>query len=230
MSTAALIVAAGRGVRFGGDTPKQFAPLGGKPLLFHSIEIFEHMAEFDQIRLVLPSDFAVGFESRFDLSPYKKIVGWVAGRARRQDSVWTGLSNLPDNVNLVAIHDAVRPCPQQSDIREALKRANHMGAAILAAPLVDTVKRCDADGRVIKTIAREQLWLAQTPQIFRLDLIRHAYAKVFEDDVEVTDDAAAVERLGKPVEVVQSSWPNPKITTQDDLAFAEWLLRKEECL
>jgi len=227
MSIAALIVAAGRGVRFGTDCLKQFALLRNKPILFHSIEIFENMGEFDQIWLVLPEDFMDELERRFDLSPYKKIGGWVAGGARRQDSVWAGLSNLPDETEIVAIHDAVRPCAPAAAISQAVRRARQAGAAILAAPVLDTLKRCDDTDHIVETIERNRLWLAQTPQVFRFDLVRRAFRKVLDDQVEITDDAAAVERLGGRVEVVRSDWPNPKITTPPDARLAELLLREK---
>lgn len=228
MSVAAVIVAAGKGTRFGAAQPKQFVPLAGKPLLFHSIEIFEDMAEVERIVLVVPGEWAADFGTRFDLSAYGKIARWVAGGRRRQDSVRAGLSQLPPDAELVAIHDAVRPLASRQSIRKAIERARAMGAAILAAPAVDTPKRCDGDRRIIETLDRDRLWLAQTPQVFRCDLIRRAYEKVFADGVEVTDDAAAVERLGAPVEVVGSAEPNPKITTQADLQYAEWLLSRRD--
>lgn len=228
MSTAALIVAAGRGVRFGADVPKQFLPLGGKPILFHSIEIFENMAEVDRIWLVLPGDFLEGFELLHNLSEYGKIAGLVSGGERRQDSVMAGLTQLPAGTEIVAIHDAVRPFASAEAVAEAIRRARRSGAALLATPLVDTLKRCDTAGRIVETVDREQLWLAQTPQVFRVELIRRAYERVFSDGVEVTDEAAAVERLGEPVEVVSSDTPNLKITTEQDLRHAEWYLRERQ--
>jgi 2-C-methyl-D-erythritol 4-phosphate cytidylyltransferase len=225
MSIAALIVAGGRGIRFGRDVPKQFLPVGGQPVLLHSVEIFERMPEFNQVWLVLPAEWVAEFDRRYDLSVYSKIAGRVAGGARRQDSVAAGLKAMPPVTEIVAIHDAVRPFAAPEAIREAIARARRMGAAILAAPAVDTPKRCDRQGRVIETIPRDQLWLAQTPQVFRCGLIRRAYEKALADGVEVTDDAAAVERLGEPVEVVQSPRPNPKITSPEDLRFAKWLLK-----
>jgi len=226
MSIVALIVAAGRGVRFGGDIPKQFALLDGKPILFHSIEIFEHMPEFDEIHLVLPRHSWRDFPNQYDLSPYPKIMGFGPGMGKRQDSAAIGVFRLPSNTEIVAIHDAVRPFAAPETIREAIERARRMGAAILAGPAVDTPKRCAEGGRVAETIPRDRLWLAQTPQVFQFDLIRRAYERVWADSVEVSDDAAAVERLGYPVEIVQSLRPNPKITTPEDLRFAEWILRE----
>jgi len=227
MTVAALIAAAGQGSRFGGDVPKQFAPLCGKIVLFHSIETFESMPEFHQTWLVLPAEFVPDFDRRFDLSGFGKIAGWVAGRERRQDSVWVGLSNLPSDTSIVAIHDAARPCVTPSDVLRAVAAAERMGAAILAAPATDTVKRTNTDARIVETLDRHSLWLAQTPQVFRFDLIRAAYAKVFDDGIEVTDDAAAVEYVGEAVEAVPSQGPNPKITTADDLHYIEWLLRQK---
>ncbi len=226
MSVAALIVAAGQGTRFGAKIPKQFFPLGGKPILFHSIEIFQNMAEFDEIYLVLPRDQVAGFHKRYDLKKYPKLVGFGPGHARRQDSVFAGLSVMPPTTDLVAIHDAVRPFAPPEAIAEAIERAREMGAAILAAPAVDTPKLCRENGRIVRTLERSQVWLAQTPQVFRYSLIRRAYEQVIADSAEVTDDAAAVERLDHPVEVVAATRPNPKITHPEDLEFAEWLLRR----
>jgi len=227
MSTAALIVAAGRGVRFGSETPKQFALLGDKPLLFHSIEIFQSLPELDEIWLVLPKESVTRFERRFDLSPYTKIAGFGPGGKRRQDSVLAGLMAMPERTEIVAIHDAVRPFAAPEAISKAIARARKVGAAILARPVVDTPKRCDARGRVIETLDRRELWLAETPQVFRYELIRHGYEQVTADRAEVTDDAAAVERLGHPVGVVASPSPNPKITNRADIRFAEWLLSEK---
>jgi 2-C-methyl-D-erythritol 4-phosphate cytidylyltransferase len=223
MSIVALIVAAGRGVRFGADRPKQFALLGNKSLLAHSIEIFERMPEFDQIWLVVPAGFAADLDRYVDVAAYSKIAGRVEGGARRQDSVAAGLARLPAETEIVAIHDAVRPFAAPEAIAEAVERARQMGAAILAAPAVDTPKLCNKKGIII-SLDREEVWLAQTPQVFQFDLIRRAYERVLADRVEVTDDAAAVERLGHPVDVVRSPRPNPKITTPEDLRLAEWLL------
>ncbi len=227
MSVAALIVAAGRGRRFGGDIPKQFLPLRGKPILFHSVEIFENMAEFDEIYLVLPRDQVAGFEKRYDLTAYPKLMGFGPGFARRQDSVLAGLSVMPATTELVAIHDAVRPFAPPEAIARAVERARAMGAAILATPAVDTPKLCAENGRIVETIERSRLWLAQTPQVFRYSLIRRAYEQAMADLAEVTDDAAAVERLNHPVEVVASTRPNPKITRAEDLEFAELLLARQ---
>jgi 2-C-methyl-D-erythritol 4-phosphate cytidylyltransferase len=224
MSIAALIVAAGQGTRFGGESPKQFAFIGDKPILLHSIELFQNMREFDSIWIVIPEETAKGFHRRFDLKPYSKIAGVVTGGGRRQDSVWLGLTAITAQTDILAIHDAVRPFAAPEAITEAIKRALRMGAAILASPAVDTPKMCDEEGRVTQTLDRRQVWLAQTPQVFRFDLIQRAYEHVIKENLEVTDDAAAVECLGEPVEVVHSPRPNPKITTPEDLRFAEWLL------
>jgi 2-C-methyl-D-erythritol 4-phosphate cytidylyltransferase len=224
MSIAALIVAGGRGVRFSASHRKQYATLAGRPVLAHSIELFENLPEFDAIWLVVPAQELESGRLPVDLSNYRKIAGRVAGGDRRQDSVWAGLCALPGTTEIVAVHDAVRPLAPADAVRRAVAGAREVGGAILAAPAVDTIKRCDAQGRIVETLDRTRLWLAQTPQVFRFDLLREAYQRVADLDVEVTDEAAAVEGLGKPVEVIAVSEPNPKITTPHDLRFAEWLL------
>jgi len=227
MSVAALIVAAGRGTRFGTSRPKQFLPLAGKPVICRSVEIFEKMPEFDEIWLVLPPDFAGQPDAAgLDLGRYRKIAGTLPGGERRQDSVRAGLERLSPQTEIVAIHDAVRPLASPAAISRALELARRSGGAVLAARVTDTIKRCDAEGRIVATVDRSGLWSAQTPQVFRLDLIREAYEKVYRDGAEITDDAAAVEYVGGRVEVVESPSPNPKITTPEDLAFAEWLLSR----
>jgi 2-C-methyl-D-erythritol 4-phosphate cytidylyltransferase len=227
MPNAAVIVAAGRGVRFGAaDRAKQFLLLAGKSVLAHSIELFERLPEFDRIQIVLPADAIESVTQLVDLARYRKEIAFAAGGARRQDSVFAGLAALPRDTEIVAIHDAVRPLAAPEAVAEAVRRARAMGGAILAAPAVDTPKRCGPDGRILETLARRELWLAQTPQVFRYALIRRAYAEVIAAGIEVTDDAAAVERLGEPVEVVRALRPNPKITTPDDLAYVEWLVSR----
>lgn len=226
MSVAAVIVAAGRGIRFDPSRKKQYVELDGLPIVSRSIEGFMR-AGVDRVWVVLPGETAGEDAAKLNLESYVNYAGHVAGSERRQDSVWAGLCALPEDVEIVAIHDAVRPLTFPGDIKQAIERAKAMGAAILATPVIDTVKRADDEGRIAETLDREQLWLAQTPQVFRRELIERAYRKVIEDGFEVTDEAAAVERLGEPVSIVPSQRPNPKITVPEDLAYAEWLLTRE---
>jgi 2-C-methyl-D-erythritol 4-phosphate cytidylyltransferase len=155
-----------------------------------------------------------------------KLAPAVAGGAARQDSVRAGLEALPASVHLVAVHDAARPLVRPVDVGRVIREAESCGAAILAAPIADTVKRVRG-GRIVETPDRSECFAAQTPQVFRVDWLREALAKAEADGVRGTDDAALVERLGVAVRVVPASGPNPKITTAADLALAEALLRLE---
>ena len=220
MITAAIVVAGGRGKRTGGEIPKQFCRLLQKPLLHYALDVFEAMAEINSIIVVVPPEYAQMLQVRMDLKPFRKIRAVVGGGEIRQASVMKGLSVLPEETDFVVIHDGARPFPPAEETRKALHLARESGAAILALPISDTVKRGDASGLVLETLDRRGLWQVQTPQVFRKDLILRAYQKVLEKDLLVTDDAAAVELLGEPVRLVRGSTSNIKITVREDFDIA----------
>ncbi len=222
MKTAVLVLAAGRGERLGHALPKAFAALRGKTLLQRSLETAAAVPEVDLVQPVLaavdlPRWFAL------ELAAIAKLCEPVPGGAERQDSVAAGLAALPQDVELVAVHDAARCLVTVEEIRRVLAAASEHGAALLAVPLRDTVKRV-RDGEVLETPPRSECWAAQTPQAFRVELLREALAKARADAVLGTDDAQLVERLGVPVKVVEGSPRNLKITLPEDLEVAEaWL-------
>jgi 2-C-methyl-D-erythritol 4-phosphate cytidylyltransferase len=149
----------------------------------------------------------------------------VAGGKERQDSVWNGLEALPAGTELVAIQDAARPCTSLELIAATIKAARETGAAVAAQPVTDTIKE-SSDGTLIeRTLDRSRLWAVQTPQSFRLEVIRRALSEVRRQGLRVTDDTAACELIGQPVRLVVSTAPNPKVTRPEDLAYAELLLR-----
>ncbi|MFH0792807.1 MAG: 2-C-methyl-D-erythritol 4-phosphate cytidylyltransferase [bacterium] len=228
MRCSLIVVAGGRGLRVGGDTPKQFLPLAGKPLLLHTLEAFRSIEAIHEYVLVLPKEFAdhpalAVITERADC-PLKKIVGGE----QRQDSVYAGLRASAADSQIVLVHDAVRPFPPAEGVREAIRVAAKDGAAILALPVVDTIKQVDKEGRATKTVERESLWIAQTPQVFRREILLGAFEKFRHTGQIFTDDAALVESAGHPVRVVPGSAENFKITTPEDLERAGKFLSERE--
>lgn len=225
MKVCAVIVAAGQATRFGGGVPKQFAEVNGRPMLSWTISRFEAAASIDQIVVVASPDYLlyVG-ESTIDPYGFTKIFKVVTGGAKRQASVYNGLRSLPPSTEFVAIHDAARPLVAPADIDAVVASAKEHGAAMLASRISDTVKRVE-DGLIVATLDRHFLFAAQTPQVFRYDMICKAH-EACEDD-GATDDASLVEAQGIAVHIVEPTRPNLKVTTQDDLLVAEALLQKE---
>jgi len=219
---AAVLVMAGSGSRLGADVPKAFVPLGGKPLWRHAADTFASMAACRALVLVAPADRVADVHATWPPSD-RLLVRIVAGGARRQDSVRLGLAAVPPDVAVVAIHDAARPFIDAATIEAAVAEAARTGAALVAAPVRDTIKRVSG-GRVAETLDRSALWHAQTPQCFRLDVVRRAHEAAERSGWDVTDDCALAERLGQAVAVVRGGARNFKITETDDLAAAEALL------
>lgn len=224
--TAALVVAAGKGQRSGLNVPKQFHNLAGKPLILYCLEAFESFSFISEIVLVLPAEFLHVTAVKNDLARFSKLSQIVAGGEERQDSVMNGLEALSPDVEYVAIHDGARPFPPKKATEQAILAAQECGAAILAIPVTDTVKQSDADGFILDTIARRALWLAQTPQVFRKDLIIEAHRETRRRGAALTDDAGAVQLLGRPVRLVEGSRNNIKITVNEDFEIATRYLYK----
>jgi 2-C-methyl-D-erythritol 4-phosphate cytidylyltransferase len=225
MSVAALVLAAGRGERLGGGTPKAFVPLAGRPLLWHALA---GMAAAPAIERVVPviarADLPRWERLAPDLAALSKLAAPVFGGAERQDSVREGLAALPPEIEWVAVHDAARPFVREAAVARVVEAARASGAAILAVPATDTIKRVRA-GRVLETPPRAELWAAQTPQVFRTRLLREALAKATAEGRMATDDAQLVEWLGVAVMVVEGDPDNWKLTLPQDLAAAEERLR-----
>ena len=224
---ALILAAAGRGTRFsrrGTSDPtvkKAFAHLDGKPIWLRSIEKFISREDVIQVIIVVaPGD--IDWFRKYYISEINRLMLLVvAGGENRMDSIRNGLVAVSPRVGYVAIHDAARPCVSEQEIAAVFKEAKKHGAALLAAPVVGTVKKV-VNGQIEATVPREFLWEAQTPQVFRRDLILEAYQQNIKD--VPTDDAQLVERLGKPVYVVPSDSGNIKITTQSDLVLAKYLV------
>ncbi len=215
----AVIVGAGASERMRG-VDKVFVPLGGRPLILHSLLAFDECPAIDRIVLVLARDAVERGRALVAESGLRKVAAVGPGGDRRQDSVRAGLTALGD-CEVVAVHDAARPLVTPDLIAAGLEAGRRTGAAVCAVPSRDTIKQ--ADGRKVqKTLDRGTLWLVQTPQVFRLGLLLWAHEQVTDD---VTDDAAMVERVGGDVTVFDGTPLNLKVTVPDDLLLAEALLR-----
>jgi 2-C-methyl-D-erythritol 4-phosphate cytidylyltransferase len=222
----AIVVGGGKGVRFGGDRPKQFLELNGIPIIVHTLRQFELSRQIEKVVVVLPAPEMANFQSLVDKFDLKKISRVVAGGETRAQSVQNGLAVI-DQAEVVAIHDAVRPLVTHDEIDRVVNEAAQSGAAILVAPVSETIKEVAGD-QIVRTVARTQLRRALTPQSFRFELLKRAYQDLTAletSGVDVTDDSFLVERLGIPVAVVAGSARNIKITSADDLALAEAILR-----
>jgi 2-C-methyl-D-erythritol 4-phosphate cytidylyltransferase len=225
MSVAALVLAAGRGERLGRGTPKAFVPLAGRPLLLHALAAMAAVPGIDSVVPVIARADQGRWESLGpELAAIPKLAAPVFGGAERQDSVRAGLGALAAGVEWVAVHDAARPFVRPSAVARVLEAARAGGAAILAVPVSDTIKRVRA-GRVVETPPRSECWAAQTPQVFRARLLREALAKASAEGRLGTDDAQLVEWLGVAVAVVLGDPDNWKLTRPEDLAAAEQRLR-----
>jgi 2-C-methyl-D-erythritol 4-phosphate cytidylyltransferase len=223
---AVIIPAAGKSVRFGGQEKKPFVSLDGRPVWLRSAEIFWKREDVSKVYLVIAPDDREEFRARFGHLLAFANAEVVAGGAERFDSVANALARVPESVEYVAIHDAVRPLTPQALIDAAFAAAKKHGAAMLALPVADTLKQVDpATNRITATVPRDGLWQAQTPQVFRREFLLSGYAKRNELKIPITDDAQLVEAAGHPVVVVPGSPANFKITTREDIELAEAILK-----
>ena len=223
-SVAALVLGAGRGERLGHALPKAFVPLAGRTLIEHSIRALAESGSIDSIVPVL----APGERTRWKDLGLESIQGLtdpVEGGAERQDSMQAGLEALPEEIEFVAVHDAARCLVAGEDIRAVVSAARQTGAAILGERVRDTIKRV-VDGLIVETPDRDEFWAAQTPQVIRRDWLSEAIAAAGRTGRLGTDDAQLIEWSGHPVRMVESRFPNPKITRPEDLVLAERMLEK----
>ena len=224
----AIIAAAGAGTRMASDRPKQFLLLAGMPIIFHTLKPFEQCDSIHEVIVVLPAEESAGFLSLAGKYGVRKVARVVPGGATRADSVKRGLMSIRSaTAEIVAVHDGVRPFVTVEEIDATIAAARVDGAAILAAPLTDTIKQV-SDRRVVKTLDRVGLRRALTPQCFRYELLRDAYQRADVSDPSLTDESALVEQLGHAVGIVEGSARNIKITTTEDLAIAETILKNHE--
>ena len=225
---SAIIVAAGKGSRMGGETDKLFLPLAGRPLVAHTWQRFDRAGCIAEIILVVRDGRQKAFADLAAACGFQKPFRLVAGGPERQDSVWNGLQNLSPGTEIVAIQDAARPCTSEALIEATIAAARQTGAAVAAQAVTDTIKESD-DGRFIaRHLDRARLWAVQTPQTFAVEVIRRALAKVRERKLLVTDATAACELIGQAVQLVSHTGPNPKVTRPEDVPWVEMLLRERK--
>ncbi len=222
---SAVIVAAGKGTRMGSNVDKLFLEIGGRPIVVHTWQRFAGAACVDELVLVVRDGMQPTFAELAERFVLRKNFHLVAGGVERQDSVWHGIEAVSSGTEIVAIQDAARPCTSEALIAATIAAARETGAAVAAQPITDTIKE-SGDGRIIeRTLDRSRLWAVQTPQTFRVEIIRRALTEVRRRGLVVTDDTAACELIGQPVRLVASAEPNPKITRREDLGYLEMLLR-----
>jgi 2-C-methyl-D-erythritol 4-phosphate cytidylyltransferase len=222
---AVIVPAAGKSSRFRDKEKKPFTNLDGRAVWLRSVELFVTRNDVCQCIVVVNPDDQEMFRRRYGANLAFMNVQVANGGAERFESVDNALALVKQEADFVAIHDAVRPCLTEEQINLVFAEAAQNGAAILGVPINDTVKRVDGQRRVQSTEARQGLWLAQTPQVFRRDWVFAAYAARAKLGKEITDDAQLVEALGHPVHVVQGSPLNVKITTKADLMLAQAILK-----
>ncbi len=228
MKVTAIIAAAGIGKRFGATTPKQFVELAGKPILFWSIKAIASCPLIDDIVIAGPPQALSEVEKI--ANPFKKKlpIKVIEGGALRQESVELAVNACKTDTKWVAVHDAARPLVSPSEVEQVCLMAREIGAAILALPIYDTIKEVDENGIILKTLERDKLFRAQTPQVCKREDLLKAISYVKEVGIEVTDEASMLEAIGVAVGIVQGSRKNLKITTQDDLLLAEALIKNSK--
>ena len=223
---AAVIVAAGKGTRMGPNVDKLFLEVCGRPLVAHTWERFDRHPQIQYVVLVVRDGMQTAFLELAEQIRTTKSFAFAIGGKERQDSVWNGLEALPKETSIVAIQDGARPCTSEKIISDTIAAAVEIGAAVAAQKIHDTIKEAGANQNINRNVDRTHLWSVQTPQAFKVEVIRSALGEVIAKKLSITDDTAACELINQPVRLVESIAPNPKATTAADLPYIELLLRK----
>lgn len=218
-NVAVILLAGGVGSRMKMSLPKQFIPLKNKPIARHSFDLFLEMEEVKEIILVCSPEYRAYFPS----SHPEIVLTFAPGGERRQDSVWNGFQAMTTDCPLVCIHDSARPFITQELVRRVMKAGEAHGAATVGMPIKFTVKECNPDLFVKKTPDRSLIWEIQTPQVIRADLLKQGFEDAISQRKQVTDDVSLIENLGFPVKLVEGCYSNIKITTPEDLVYAQSL-------
>jgi len=210
------------------EVRKQYLLLDDRPVISHTIEVFDKCNMVDEIFLVVPEeDFVFCSDNILNSQNFQKKVSLVPGGTERQDSVYNGLLAIDNTDSIVVIHDGVRPFISSEQLSECIKCANDYDACIFGIPAYDTLKRVNSSGFIENTIERKNIWLAQTPQAFKYKLIRDAHENARRAAITGTDDAMLAELLGIKVKVIRGSRRNVKITTKEDLLLARAMVKSE---
>ncbi|MFC7787219.1 2-C-methyl-D-erythritol 4-phosphate cytidylyltransferase [Rossellomorea sp. GCM10028870] len=225
MEYEVVIPAAGQGKRMKADKNKLLLELNSCPVIIHTLRVFELDSHCQGIYLAIHPSERDEFKSLLDRFGIKKVVKLVDGGEERQHSVYNALLEVDHEI--VLVHDGARPFIKESTIHQLVEKTQSTGAAIAAVPVKDTIKKV-MDGEVEETIERSSLWMVQTPQAFRVSLLKRAHGEAEQDGFLGTDDASLVERMDVMVAVVESDYDNIKLTTPEDLYFAEAILKKQE--
>lgn len=224
MKYQVMVLAAGQGKRMGAGKNKLFLELNGSPIILHTLHIFLNDSKCSKIILVTHSKEEAAFQKLLSHVAGREKIVFVHGGAERQNSVYNGLKKA-DNEKIVLVHDGARPFVDQIVIQQLVELANQKGAAVVAVPVKDTIKRV-AKQQVVETIERSSLWQVQTPQAFRVSILRDAHEQAALDQYLGTDDASLVERMMHPVHIIEGSYDNIKLTTSEDLYFAQAIIKK----
>lgn len=219
MNLAVVIVAGGKGKRFGSKQPKQFLLLNEKPMFLWSVVAFKKLKQCKQVILVVPKNKIK------QMQKYKKQYGIdiVCGGKERYDSVRNGLKCIKENIDMVAVHDGARPLITAKIIKKVFDFAVKYGAAIAASPAKDSIKLSKKGNKIDKSVNRKNIWQAQTPQIFKIEILKNVYSKKISNTV--TDDSQLVEQTGNPVMLVDTGYENFKVTQPIDFKLAEIILK-----
>ena len=219
---AAVVPAAGKGNRMGGNVAKQFLELQGKPILVHTLERLNTIPEIDEIIVATSEDDLSIVKNMAAEYRIAKIEAVVVGGNERQDSVWNCLQHLSkNNIDIIIVHDAVRPFVTRDLVLDVCSTAIEVGAAVPVVYPKDTIKTSNGDGFIKSTLDRDKLVIVQTPQAFQFSLIFQAYQKAMNEQFYGTDDASVVERYGGKVKIVKGSYNNIKLTTTEDMFLAQ---------
>ncbi|WP_338752590.1 2-C-methyl-D-erythritol 4-phosphate cytidylyltransferase [Bacillus sp. FJAT-52991] len=226
MAYQVVIPAAGQGKRMKADRNKLLLSLQGRPVIIHTLEVFEKDPACNGIVLAVKQEEKQLFADLISKYKISKVYKFVTGGEERQQSVYNGLKQL-DQADIVLVHDGARPFMTRKMIAELVEQAKHSEAAIAAVPVKDTIKRVK-DGTVSETVERSSLWSVQTPQAFRFSSLLQAHEQAEKDGFLGTDDASLVERMNVPVQIVEGDYDNIKLTTPEDLIFAEAIIQKRK--
>lgn len=222
--TASIVLAAGKGTRMGAVKRKQYQELKGKPVLIYPLEVLEKSKSISQVILVVPPGEVELCSQLLEKYDIKKVADIVEGGEERSESVYNGLKVLPDDADLVAVHDGARPFLRLELLEKLIEAAYYYKAAVPAVRVKDTIKTAKDDLFVESTLPREKLWAVQTPQVFEQNLLRECYKSAFQQNLIGTDDSYIVEYYGHRVKIVEGDYENIKITTLEDLSAAEAIL------